>query len=162
MLIAQDVLDRLSSGFYIPEHVYLWYTTDVDTHLSVKDNMDKLDGCRVCAFGACLVSAISFANQLTFGDISNSVQEGYDLMQSIFSKSQLFLIETAYEANNCGRRQAERSKTGRNLGKLRLFLNKISFQTYGAYKFGEQIEDDTARMRAIMQNIIVNTGTFIP
>jgi len=162
--VAQDVIAQLSIARYkAVKGAYInRLCTHAESHEDVKDNFEKIHSCEVCGLGACLLSIVKYKNTLRFYDLYHASNEGnfshnwyIKNLLSLFSPSQLFLIELAFE------------KSSRIMFMARSydhFIDQhVSPQDKGsAFVFGWKYGEDKDRLIAIMQNIIDNAGTFKP
>lgn len=99
--------------------------------------------CEVCALGALMLSKVRIFNEYNFRN--RIIREGYagqssvtSALNDVFTKAQLTLIENTFEKNN------------------------VFGHFEDAENFGKRFPLPTDRLRAIMENIIQNDGTFIP
>lgn len=162
ILIAKDVLERLDKKNYIAKSsVWVKFPAsqeEVDKRLQVCDILDQKK-CECCALGSILLSEISFNDHYTLkgGDSFNkdtffiSLDDRQQELLKIFSRYQLVLIEIAFE-NGMGNYRFHNLPNNQKYRKL--YQNAIDF-----YDIYPEVE---ARLRAIMNNIIRNKGTFIP
>lgn len=119
----------------------------------------KQTNCEACALGACFVSAVKLGNNCKLtedakydgfefsppaGDWGKDTTGMWTVLKRYFTERQLALIEFAFE-------------NGEGYYKYRDVANSEAANDF-YYKY----EDDEARMLAIMQNIVVNNGTFKP
>ena len=162
--IARDVLEQIKQEKYVANTgSYISYMTFnggeyINKYEDIKKNFKKINNCRVCAMGACLLSATKFANKLSFGDIGDSIDGLHndkvkELFASIFSPLQLLMIETAFEKKHEGTRVG-----------VRLFdMDKFNYdgELRKCVAFCDSYHPQD-RMIAIMKNIIKNKGTFKP
>ena len=109
----------------------------------------KIPRCTACALGAIMISCTAFNNNQKVGDpalgcnLGQMIKDG-DLISNgstdIFTLEQLSLIEQAFE-QGAGEFFGAAPKT---------------------VEFGRGYRTDSSRLKAIMENIIRNKGTFIP
>lgn len=165
--IAKDVLQQIKIGKYIAETgSYIGgikfiggeYISDMENE-DIQKNFKKIRKCEVCAMGACLMSVTKFANKLEFGDIGSSITELNNdkvkrLFASIFSPSQLLMIERAFEGDS----------GGTTVGCDVFDLDEYDFekQIEKCDEFYKSYFEQEERLVAIMKNIIKNKGTFKP
>lgn len=160
--IARDVLDQLASKRLIARSGH-WLTIPgnvslLDEKSAVKKKdvelqtvLSGIKTCEGCALGGMFMCAVERADKLKvsdldgFGEVESCqddlMVEGDDAFKYLgqfFSKSQLEMIEAAFE-----------------MGKGSVIGNSASYFCY-------QILDPSDRMRVIMENIVVNKGTFCP
>jgi len=149
--IAEDVLAQLRARKYVATagtYVDLNdafiegknYWEDVPVVKSLQTFLKKhakKKSCHVCALGACFLANVERRNKVDLEDFYGRRDIEVNLA-GIFSAEQMDEIETAFEGNT--------SHGG----------------SWDAVAFGNRYHDDTARLRAIMRNIIKNDGEFIP
>jgi hypothetical protein len=116
-----------------------------ETEVPLHQVLDGLS-CTVCAIGACFVAAVERADGLAAKDFDEEPESMRDYLSSWFSMEQLGLIEAAFE-KSAG--YAENQGCSWHSASL-------------AARFGMDYDDPTARMIAIMKNIVDNDGTFCP
>lgn len=166
--IAKDVLQQLKTKKYTAQNsAYIKDVkmldgatiTDYDDSRfwDIQEKFEKIKNCKVCALGACLMSATKFVNKLKF----NNVLSVFELKRSenvksifteIFSSEQILLIETAFESDNGDMKY----------GKEALHKNIDTEDIHKCNKFYSKYKKDESRMIAIMKNIITNNGIFKP
>jgi hypothetical protein len=173
VIVAKDVLMWLNSGKLTPGHTYLGLRAHAGQAFSfdLRDvglqdaGVKKVNGydCQACARGALFAVVVE-------RDVAPSIMAPFSkqyvadgpaemrgaLEEAGFEGPQVALIECAYEGSSA-------------------FIPGTPSQvcteaakTYGydavekAHEWRRRITDDSERMRAIMQNIIANGGTFVP
>lgn len=163
VMIAQDVIEQIKIGRYSPRTGrYVSLDIPVGEYSSdIKENFEKIKDCSVCAYGACIMSAIHFKNTLKFyqvshSDIANEDSAANEFIGELFSKSQLYLIEQAFEGSYVGS-----TVSGVRLGVVGRFLMFLSTLEYRANKFGVDMSSEN-RLIKIMENIIAHRGRFVP
>lgn len=120
--------------------------------------------CTVCGIGAAFVSAVRLGDDLTVSQVtSDDVSSGIDddlmrkYLRRYFSKSQVALIECAFEQDESFRYVDEDDGD---------FCDSVAWadddDAVAAAEFGFKFHTDTARLRAIFENIIENDGKFVP
>ena len=145
VLIARDVIAQLAIGKLEAQS-----GTYVETDATVKKASQDLQvllkpkdvSCTVCGIGALFVCGVQRGNDLKASSVhlfeDDNVNVGgfqaYAYLRRYFSNSQLKMIEAAFE-------QWAHDKGG---------------------DFAYYVEDDETRLRLIMENIILNNGTFNP
>lgn len=160
VMIAKDVLAQLGTRF-IAKHLCWVGDPSVDTNSRLKyknknqevcDITSKLKTCNVCGIGALFVSAVEFADKLKVNDVFDGYVENtsfglekgdlWKYLGQFFSHKQLNEIECAFEGGDglIGPGDANCSD---------LFFDDIDLDL-----------DPGTRMRLIMENIVVNKGTF--
>lgn len=110
--------------------------------------------CSVCALGATFISLVKLDNKYDFG-FFKEVSSGdlFDRVKTVFSETQIQLIECAFETNfYC-------SQNGLG-GYAKTALTSEQFGQ--AHKFAIRHEGNPRkRLAAIMRNIVRNDGTFV-
>lgn len=183
---AEDVIKQLEMFSLRPSHVYLAgaFSNKLlgsGTHTSAQKVLDRVtkdhtsEGgdviepvCSVCALGALFVSHIRVHNKVT---VEEAVGEDTSFLDRVFalvdyfSPLQLALIEAAYEANDDpGSRSQLAEELDEDTGAREhddIFASAQSFRYWK--QFGEEsVEEDSKTMRAIMNNILINDGAFVP
>lgn len=163
--IAKDVLQQIRVGKYIADagrYIYGVDAPDIEDvyyESDIKKNFSKIKECKVCAMGACLMSATKFANKLKFQDIGSGISDLNNpqvksLFKSIFSPVQLLLIERSFEGRTGG------STVGCDVFGLDEF--DFNQQIEKCSDFYHEYPTDEDRLVGIMNNIIENKGTFKP
>lgn len=140
--------------------------TPADSLQSLIINNQIEDSCECCGLGALMLSCTLYQNQVSVKDVveKNAFDFGYKYytsdygtlsvdnskiktggLEKIFSKSQMILIELAFE-------------------KGRGFMTPITLIQHSAALFAKNLDlkSDTEILLAIMNNIIKNKGTFRP
>lgn len=152
--IAKDVLARLRSKRLEAKHMS-WVTIDEalgaafqgsPEETEVREVFAKVKSCKVCALGACFVSAIDKSNKLSINELTTTPYEGCgfdneDVLKYLkrwFSEEQLAVIECAFEQGN-----------------------GYYYSRPGAASWRPKLTDPDKRLRAIMNNIVKNKGTFV-
>lgn len=171
--IARDVLAQIALKKLIPA-TGVWLTgktsslvkeRDLKSDPELQDIIAKTKQCEGCAMGGLFMSAVCIADELrvselegvksfqtdreidkTFGYSLTPFTDGGDVehgdafkyLKRFFTRDQLVKIEAAFEQN--GGSECD----------------------YEAGEFAPETQDPTERMTLIMQNIIVNKGTFKP
>lgn len=158
VLIAKDVLKWLSIGKIQAEpgtYIGLPYAdASRDGYKKVSsDERVNGDECRACALGAVFACAVERA-----GGIRDFWEQPSVVMRqklgAYFTLWQLQLIETAFEASH-------------GFAVIPYGLSEEEEDAHyvardKAVEFGRAIRDPQERMRAIMENIVANKGTFVP
>lgn len=154
VIIAKDVIAQLNANKYVASKGN-WIKALVGHNLegSVRDNFDEIESCTVCALGACLLSAVKYKNELEFSDLNNNSftqnSKVANLFTSIFTPSELKIIEGAFEGgNNAYTKMSFKVTAPKTTGEE---LTKF-------HKFYNSYENDDQRLRALMQGIIDNNG----
>lgn len=135
--IAKDVLAGLETGrLEALQNVY-WNNQSGTSDGPLREQLvDRT--CQVCAIGALFIAEVARNNKFDF-HFRVDRSEMFDKLSRWFSEDQLTEIECAFECRACR------------------FCNLVR-----AIEFGKKYADPTARMRAIMENIIANKGDFKP
>ncbi|MFN9112105.1 MAG: hypothetical protein ACK5XN_18725 [Bacteroidota bacterium] len=180
VLVTQDVLAQIEANKYVPNTgAYVRFEEKISFEGDIKSNFDKLPQCRVCALGSMLLSCTNLGNVLTTDIISNDRIGHYELQDdgvkelfnSIFSDKQLLMIETSFE----GYSEWECWTVSEIKKHSKPFFNycedadryaddeTLSFEeTLACQKVFLKYEDHQERLEAICNNIIKNSGVFIP
>lgn len=148
--IATDVILQLRAGkFDAQQGVYVSLDRELTKRELKKDASEVFTNksCTVCGIGGLFVSAVCNADNLPVSQIelyneteaSVEGESAYDYLVQFFDEEQLKAIETAFEQRD-----------------------DFGADDYEAMWFADDVEDDNDRLRLIMENIIVNNGTFIP
>lgn len=160
VFIAKDVIRQINthkitarSGAYIESKTLPKGIWEKD----IKANYSRIQNCTVCAMGACVLAITKQVNKLKFEDINMnftrySANPLRKMLSSVFSPTQLFLIEQAFEGTD-----SSNDRVGRYMG-AKLTYTQIDKCNLYKYKFQDQNE----RLKEIMKNIITNNGKFIP
>jgi hypothetical protein len=135
--------------------------------------------CDVCALGAMFVTTVKIRNEITTdkGRFSRG-EDMHKYLADVFSKDQLRLIESAFEreayryqvdVDAHGNVIADDDETTPIEGKVDDQSSSLTDDDYdAATQFGwdnpghNNISSTDERLRAIMNNIIANNGTFCP
>lgn len=146
-------------------------------NVSVKDNFDDVvKCCEVCAKGAMSLGYVDIFNELDLQSLTIKDDEEMvvDELLKYFSQEQLDLIEMAFEQRlvlgyyvcdypwadkMATREKVKFSKEDKEWDECD--VSKIP-TVNKALKFGARFKNDRNLLKAIMQNIIDNEGTFIP
>lgn len=155
--IAKDVLARLCKKKSIvpTNNTYVWVDSGVQDEFYQDENkedteqarqhIDKLtEKCKVCALGALFVGYVAIKNKVMVYEFfdSDSICSVENKLKNAFSKSQMELIEAAFEGRYVNDLHSEKP------------IDNI-FAFYKTYRSPRQ------RMTVIMQNIIDNDGTLV-
>lgn len=175
VLIAQDVIAQIeakimigASGNYVKNiNLIEGSVWDMDDD-GVKENYEKIASCNVCAMGACVMSVTKFNNKLLFSDTreieDNKKAQG--LMAELFSKKQLYLIESAFEGvdDDCIRLAINMGYNPKQITDKEKEACNVFYTHFGGLpnhvSGGDVVE--TKRLLAIMKNIVKHKGTFKP
>lgn len=163
VLIAKDVLEQLEAGKIQAATGSFLRINRFSAHVSNYDAVNKeslqavylrgdIERCDACADGALMLSCTLFNNKYSTGagfynlDLwINSEKPMKNKLNVIFSRSQLRLIENAFEMG---------------VGAFKKF--KKTPKAAKAIQFGGRFSTSKNRLKAIMKNIVKNRGTFVP
>lgn len=164
--IAADVLKQLSAKTMVAQKgTYLGFSgikKDItkipaslqDLFKSLKKEKVK---CQVCGIGSCFVSLVGIGNRAkskTFVEDEIAFYTEFDdsemrrLLRKVFPPAQISLIECAFEVTTIFSDHEDNKTTHE--------------ERQAACEFGLKYESATSRLRGIMNNIIINNGTFKP
>lgn len=151
VMISTDVLDQLTAKKIKAAHAgwaLLTFSAPQNPKHEVCNIIDNAQ-CTCCALGAMMLSEVRINDKLKIGALMDDGGSGVDFRMyhggdedrlcDFFDYQQLSLIESAYERG-----------TGRYDG------------TERSVSFGERYKTPERRLRAIMENIVANNGTFKP
>jgi hypothetical protein len=163
--IAADVLEWISTKRLVP-HVGMYIIVYDGGNVLPTCEVDDINGfnCQACALGGVFALA-SFRTGLSIGEAAKGDgainEEMHDRLEAYFDRSQLALIECAFEQStgfDYGVVTPEQTRKARDFG-----VGVAHALDYFRFTGPEWDRERDARvMRAIMQNIIDNDGTFIP
>lgn len=159
--VAKDVLKHLKTLRVLAGNTYVWSrNSNVDydkPSQTIARDLQK-NGCEVCALGACFLSLVALKNEFDFdGKTIFTRREITNRLRSVFSDAQMDLIEEAFE------RYVEATPYGAKEKRLNAFARKYrNNNTYYDTGRGYDVVCGDRRLRAIMNNIIENKGTFKP
>ena len=165
--IARDVLAQIALKKLVPS-IGMWLTSDkplytekdVAKDVELQDILKRTKQCEGCAIGGMFMCAVQTANQLKLSNLEGvkifkedqedspfyahldtdiEYEDAFKYLSKFFSHDQLEMIETAFEKDAGACHAGDDSAT-----------------------FVTEINDPSVRMELIMQNIIVNKGTFKP
>lgn len=156
--IAKDVIEQLALGKLVAAS--RGYLTINDARLRASLNsygsrssladtpwhsIFEKESCTVCGIGGVFVAAVGRANKCTVDDSGGSPEGEFmkDYLAAWFDRSQLTMIETAFERDSS-------------------FGYSNESEIDDALEFSESLDDPGERLTAIMQNIIDNDGNFRP
>jgi hypothetical protein len=165
VVVAKDVLALIQSKKYAPAHkgylvgkvvdigVDLAQSQRAGTSEEVRDLYIEAGAprCTGCALGSVLLACVLRTDELTTSDLfsGGGVNTGnmVEYLEKYFSFKQLALIEKAFEGSGVSG-----------------IDDMDEYQSEGliAAAFGAQFKSPTARVIAIMKNIIANDGMFVP
>lgn len=178
--IARDVLAQIGSrlrveqGTYVETEILGEAKREGKLNTELQKLFKKVDKCTVCAKGALFMCQIDRSNKLKLSEVKfsdyNSL-EGVSVtnyLERMFDARQLTLIESAFEIRDMSNDEEE-------FNALKTYWSEI-FETSDdiqtAIEFGQLFRNDAddedsevdadSLLRAIMENIVVNKGTFRP
>lgn len=176
VLIAKDVIEQIKNKLIIAEQgefVQIKYDPiNFTRNRGIREAIiEKEAKCTCCALGSLMVSCTLFNNHYTVGDLFSNTDDNHfsqlgDVLfikkQSLkngldkyFSKSQLRLIEIAFESGNGYFGNSERRFCP-------IFKLKFSKQEKLAEEMFSHIISPEKKLISVMKNIIKNKGKFIP
>lgn len=163
VLIAKDVLEQLKAGKIKATRGCFLRIRSLSGLLTNRDAAYKeslqatflrgdIEQCEACADGALMLSCTLFNNKYSTGapfynlDVwINSKKSMKNKLNVIFSRSQLRLIENAFEKGD---------------GAFQKF--KKTPEAKKAIQFGRRFSTPKNRLKEIMKNIVKNRGAFVP
>lgn len=159
--VAKDVLEQLKTNQYTPNTgFYINIVSNCEESDDIQSHFSEVRRCEVCQIGAIILSVTRFRNKLTFGDVgTNMYYMNHDkineILKGIFTADQLLLIEHAFEGYDPF---ADRYSIEGMDNDIDLTPQEIERIT----DFRSHYRKSNTLMRAIMENIIANKGTFKP
>ena len=151
VMIAQDVIARVEAENLIAKTGTLVEIGDFDDDsLPLKEAINSQEAsCSVCAKGSLLCAFVGRVNKFTIDDITEDCILSIDgkvhrKLKELFTPVQLDLMEIAFE------------------GKSYLMIAQEDRSIIGALNFYGKYDFQKERLLAIMQNLILNQGTFKP
>lgn len=168
--IAKDVLETVKNRKIVPEaNSYITGINTIDRELDAQQAINKKNFpvCSVCAWGACVLSMAKLGNTLTVGDIQdidtsyiNRDNATIKKVRSIFTPRQVAMIEAAFEKNFHDDLPFSIA-VNRNVSyNIKLYSDLLASSKFG--RNGRNFGSDKERLIGIMENIILNKGTFKP
>lgn len=161
VIVAKDVLKHIKSKKYRANAGQYFLNINLEGGVldsdGIKENIKKIKRCDVCAMGACLLSATSYLNKLTFHDLphaTDNTSDSWELLIKIFSAKELTLIENCFEGEN--------GDSGFGIKRVGAYLGGAIPDNAIYRQYYVEFTDDQKRLTAIMKNIIRNKGKFIP
>lgn len=165
--IARDVLTQLDagritaeSGVYVRSFELVNLIDESAKDVQLQSLLPAVDECNVCALGSMFICGVNIANKLpvkgvtTYGE-EVSGRDAKKYLRRFFTNGQLGLIESAFETTDMLSNYSRVSKRDNDLvGTAIRFGRLFDLEDYDL--------QDEIRLRAIMENIIVNNGTFKP
>lgn len=153
--IAKDIIRSLKAEKYIAQtNTYIISEhLNVELNEDIRENFDKIENCRCCMLGSCLLSITKYKNKLKFTDITGLYSTGnaWKLLATVFTPYQALMMETAFE----GRGGTKVGEDYFNIG----LSDKDEDKCQNFYIDSGGAEK---RMIAICSNIIQNRGKFVP
>lgn len=161
--VAKDIITQIKAEKYtIEDGIYVRFNGEINKGDDIKSTFfDGKKHCEVCALGACLMSIVHFKNTLKYNEIERGREFVEDkkvarLLQDVFSLYQLALIEFVFEEGNAF--YAAMNDFNLDLkDQKRCYLFRIE-----NYRGHTRLGRNENLLLAIMENIILNNGTFIP
>lgn len=170
--VAKDVIKQLNDKFLIAsEGTYFILRSEFEDVISVKDvkldevlksAKEKGATCSVCGIGACFASLVNIGDNVlaseafnTFSLVGNEDIKDHrmrPLLRKVFPSEQLSLIECAFEMSSGFDDDDDIVSDD----------DELDEKKTKAKKFGKRYKNDKNRLKAIMENIIKNKGTFKP
>jgi|SRR6185369_5172464 len=165
--IAKDVLKWIKTGVAKAETGTYFRIPQLDGdeginselfgNLELRDIIEKNQlKCTVCAKGAIFLSSLMKRNNFTLNMLSSygevRGQECCDRVSDIFTRTQLDLIEDAFEGTY---------ETSDGVDYWNTYDDGYSNKDKAIKKFYEKYTTDEGRLVAIMNNIIKNKGEFV-
>lgn len=98
--------------------------------------------CQVCALGAAFVSLVNIKNQCSVFDVEDG-NGMFSKLEAIFGAENMSLMETAFEGGMIGHGP---------------YYDEVVMQA--AINYGDRYNTSVERLRAIMKNVIRNSGDF--
>ncbi len=172
IMIAQDVIEQIKLGKYIPEAGEYFKTSnkikDQDLQCVIASPKFK---CNVCELGGLFTSIVKITNEFK-ADGSRYIEsyEMKDKLKAYFSVEQLSLVEAAFEENCFGQAFGNSTIPTKNFLLAESYRKRKKFEKYPLYKVNEtdfnynkrKQENDRLAMVSICKNIITNKGSFRP
>lgn len=179
--IARDVLAQIGSRLRVTQGTYLSSqqlikarkSRGVTKSTQIQELFGKIETCNVCAKGALFICGIDKANKLKIADLETDATHhgqfyGTDVtnyLERFFDARQLELIESTFEITDMSKetlsRQSERDWEDEPSDDIADAIEFGNLFREDAYDEDSEVDTD-ALLRAIMENIIVNKGTFRP
>lgn len=107
--------------------------------------------CKVCGIGSLFVAMVDRVNACTIQDMGGEPNNGdfmVEYLSQFFSEEQLVLIETAFEGRMVSSRDTD--------------LSSYNTKVKAAIRFTRRLKSPAGRLKKIMNNIVLNNGTFVP
>lgn len=146
VLIAQDVLQQLKIGELVAVR-RRWLeasSVDEDKFTSSQFRTSKCEGCAVGGMLLCALKRDEANSCRTVNNYVSLFSDAREVLDKYFSQEQLQLIEFYYENGNGD-----------------ISRHSLEFGT-DQYLTSWHCDQNNTRLRLIMENIIVNDGTFVP
>jgi hypothetical protein len=162
--VAKDVLAQLADkkhgyvatpGHYITPRFTLGENEVLPDGLREALPFIQSEPCEVCGLGSLILSKARLYNKMDVDDVLKEdsfftgkfiFSGGQDsLLEDLFSITQITMIEDAFEQTETG-----------------WYGNCSESKRLKAVEFGKRFDETEERLRAIMQNIIDNNGSFVP
>jgi hypothetical protein len=178
--IAHDVIAQLGRRLVVTQGTYLESDElrkarrrrGISNETEIRDLLNKVESCSVCAKGALFICNIDKINKLKIADLSSDSTRygqvfGSDIttyLERLFDPRQLELIESAFEVTDMSEDSSKDDYVEDEIAndiQQAIEFGKL-FQTDSDSYDEEVYTDANSLLRAIMENIIVNKGTFKP
>jgi len=185
--IAKDIIASINSKKYIANastyidnveidgksvDVRYDYLDDKDIEeLDIQETLPRMEKCKVCAMGACILSLTKYENKLTFADIGPNISEFSEttdkLLKGVFTPDQLAMIEIMFEGyySDVEYDHEDYKQRGNNYSRDRLGAivsdeDALKCIKWHWKKKKRGITDDNL-MIAIWKNIVDNEGELV-
>ena len=168
IMVAKDVLQQLKIGKYKSEsYTYVDISLknfDTDFDNQFRENFDKIEQCRCCGVGSMILSLTKFNNKFTFNDLNKDSNEKIWIeLSKFFSKQQICWVEFAFEGWEMDSKYQVNNPVGVSGDHLDYVITKIDqSEEENLLQWRDKFSNDTIRLTKIMQNIIRNSGNFVP
>lgn len=169
--IAKDVLETIRTNAIIPmsgTYIDVMYAKEFQNPkfsalVGVQETLGRAVECSVCAVGSMMISKCRIngdskvISSSHWSGSCNSQHLLYEDLGQYFDNQQLALIESAFERDSgfCSDHVNDEEPDEKVCKELMELATR-------AEDFGFAYEDDSDRLKAIMQNIVDNQGTFNP
>jgi hypothetical protein len=150
VMIAKDVLARMEADNLKASTGKVVAIKNIGSSAPLKEIVNSGIECEVCGKGALLCAIVGRVNEFSYGDIRNEenihrpTAKYHQKLSEFFPLEQIDLIETAFEGTSY----------------IQVLDNPELIEK--AIVFGEKYDYAQGRLKAIMNNIIENKGTFTP
>jgi len=167
--IAKDILKQIEWDIFIPQTGAYVERLTIDgvnpdsfsdlSEESVQDKYERIESCKVCAIGACVLAATKYKNKVIFADVTSSAhvfkasENIREVLSDVFTAKQLLLIECSFEGFLLGRNSFA-------VDTLDKSVELTEAEGEACLRFNHKYENDTEILVAIMENIVKNNGRF--